>query len=91
MRFPTLGDERAYKSRCWIMMAMMIMKKTSIFPGYCSVLKIQQKIITPIFLNTEGNIFERYKKFNGLEGNSPETFTETNRGSTTQPDARRYQ
>ncbi len=38
------------------------------------------------FLNTEGNIFDRYKKYNGLEGNSPEVFTETNRGSTTQPD-----
>jgi cell surface protein SprA len=39
------------------------------------------------FLNTEGNIFERYKKYNGLDGNSPDTFTDTNRGSTTQPDA----
>ena len=38
------------------------------------------------FLNTEGNIFERYKQYNGLEGNSPDTFTNTNRGSTTQPD-----
>ncbi|RZW55774.1 MAG: cell surface protein SprA [Flavobacteriaceae bacterium] len=38
------------------------------------------------FLNTEGNIFERYKQYNGLEGNSPDTFTDTNRGSTTQPD-----
>jgi cell surface protein SprA len=38
------------------------------------------------FLNTEGDIFERYKKYNGLQGNSPETFTETNRGSTPQPD-----
>ncbi|MCB0444090.1 MAG: cell surface protein SprA, partial [Gelidibacter sp.] len=38
------------------------------------------------FLNTNGNIFERYKHYNGLEGNSPDTFTDTNRGSTTQPD-----
>ena len=38
------------------------------------------------FLNTDGNIFDRYKRYNGLEGNSPETFTNTNRGSTTQPD-----
>ncbi len=38
------------------------------------------------FLNTEGNIFERYKLYNGLEGNSPDTFTDTDRGSTTQPD-----
>ena len=27
------------------------------------------------FLNTEGNIFERYKKYNGVEGNTPETFS----------------
>jgi cell surface protein SprA len=38
------------------------------------------------FLNTDGNIFERYKKYNGLDGNSPDTFSDTNRGSTTQPD-----
>jgi len=35
------------------------------------------------YLNTEGDIFERYKKYNGLEGNSPDTVSETNRGSTT--------
>ena len=39
------------------------------------------------FLNTEGDIFERYKEYNGAQGNSPDTFTDTNRGSTTQPDA----
>ena len=38
------------------------------------------------FLNTDGNIFERYKRYNGPDGNSPDTFTDTNRGSTTQPD-----
>ena len=38
------------------------------------------------FLNTTGDVFERYKKYNGLEGNSPDTFTQTNRGSTTEPD-----
>ncbi|WP_225036796.1 cell surface protein SprA [Winogradskyella sp. SM1960] len=38
------------------------------------------------YLNTDGDIFERYKKYNGTEGNTPETFTDTNRGSTTQPD-----
>ena len=38
------------------------------------------------YLNREGDIFERYKKYNGLEGNSPDTFSETNRGSTPQPD-----
>ncbi|TGV00912.1 T9SS outer membrane translocon Sov/SprA [Flavivirga rizhaonensis] len=38
------------------------------------------------FLNTEGNIFERYKKYNGVEGNTPETFTDTDRAANTQPD-----
>ena len=38
------------------------------------------------YLNTEGDIFERYKKYNGQEGNTPDIFTDTNRGSTTQPD-----
>ena len=38
------------------------------------------------YLNTDGDIFERYKKYNGVEGNTPDTFTDTNRGSTTQPD-----
>lgn len=38
------------------------------------------------FLQADGDIFERYKLYNGLEGNSPDTFTDTNRGSTPQPD-----
>ena len=38
------------------------------------------------YLNSSGDIFERYKRYNGLEGNSPDVFSETNRGSTTQPD-----
>ncbi|QDO95636.1 cell surface protein SprA [Formosa sediminum] len=38
------------------------------------------------YLNTTGTIFDRYKYYNGLDGNSPDTFTDTNRGSTTLPD-----
>jgi cell surface protein SprA len=38
------------------------------------------------FLNATGSIFERYKYYNGTEGNSPVTVTDTNRGSTTVPD-----
>ena len=38
------------------------------------------------FLNAEGGIFERYKKYNGSQGNSPDTFTDTNRGAAPQPD-----
>ncbi|AUP81582.1 T9SS outer membrane translocon Sov/SprA [Flavivirga eckloniae] len=38
------------------------------------------------FLNTDGDVFERYKKFNGVEGNTPETFSDTQRAANTQPD-----
>ncbi|WP_083478270.1 cell surface protein SprA [Lacinutrix himadriensis] len=38
------------------------------------------------FLNTDGDVFERYKRYNGVDGNSPDTFSDTNRGSSTQPD-----
>ena len=38
------------------------------------------------YLNTEGDVLERYKRYNGVDGNSPDTFSDTNRGSTAQPD-----
>lgn len=38
------------------------------------------------FLQAEGGILNRYKNYNGTEGNSPVEVTDTNRGSTTQPD-----
>lgn len=38
------------------------------------------------FLNRTGSILERYRDFNGLEGNSPESINAQNRGSTTLPD-----
>lgn len=38
------------------------------------------------FLNQSGNIFDRYKMYNGLDGNSPETISDTDRGSSSQPD-----
>jgi cell surface protein SprA len=38
------------------------------------------------FLNTTGDIFDRYRQYNGQEGNTPDIFTQTNRGSSTQPD-----
>ena len=38
------------------------------------------------FLQAEGNIIERYRHYNGTQGNSPVEVTDTNRGSTTQPD-----
>ena len=38
------------------------------------------------FLNASGDIFERYKRYNGVEGNTPDTFSQTDRGANTQPD-----
>lgn len=38
------------------------------------------------YLNTDGGVLERYKKYNGTEGNSPTQVTDTNRGNTTIPD-----
>nr|WP_198513417.1 cell surface protein SprA [Confluentibacter lentus] len=38
------------------------------------------------FLNTDGDIFDRYKQYNGVEGNTPDTFSNTDRGANTQPD-----
>jgi cell surface protein SprA len=38
------------------------------------------------YLNTPGTILERYKNYNGVEGNSIVDITNANRGSTTVPD-----
>ncbi len=38
------------------------------------------------FLQAEGNILRRYDNYNGTQGNSPVEVTNTNRGSTAQPD-----
>ena len=38
------------------------------------------------FLNASGSVFDRYKKYNGTDGNSPIDVSNTNRGSSTVPD-----
>ena len=38
------------------------------------------------FLQADGDVINRYRQYNGTEGNSPVEVTDTNRGSTTQPD-----
>ena len=38
------------------------------------------------FLNVEGSVLERYKGYNGLQGNSPVNVSDTNRGNSTVPD-----
>lgn len=38
------------------------------------------------FLNVQGSVLERYKNYNGLQGNSPINVSDTNRGNTTLPD-----
>ncbi len=42
------------------------------------------------FLQAEGDIVNRYKNYNGTQGNSPSEVTQTNRGSTTLPDVEDY-
>jgi cell surface protein SprA len=59
--------------------------EAQIFSGYASLLDPSNDNYV-YFLNTEGDIFDRYKKYNNVEGNSPDVFSDTNRGSTTQPD-----
>ena len=38
------------------------------------------------FVQASGGIVNRYKNYNGTEGNSPIAFSDTNRGSTAEPD-----
>ncbi|KAF2511952.1 T9SS outer membrane translocon Sov/SprA [Flavobacterium foetidum] len=38
------------------------------------------------YLNTDGGVLNRYKKYNGVEGNSAVSVDDPNRGSTTLPD-----
>ncbi|KAF2509937.1 cell surface protein SprA [Flavobacterium zhairuonense] len=38
------------------------------------------------YLNTDGDVINRYKKYNGTEGNSAVSIDDPNRGSTTLPD-----
>lgn len=42
------------------------------------------------FLQRDGDIVNRYKNYNGTQGNSPVEVTQTNRGSTTLPDVEDY-
>ena len=55
-------------------------------PGNFNELSDPSKDNYAYFLNTDGDVFERYKKFNGVEGNTPDSFSNTDRGANTQPD-----
>ncbi|AEH01225.1 cell surface protein SprA [Lacinutrix sp. 5H-3-7-4] len=55
-------------------------------PGFVAALPDPSADNYSYYLSEEGNLLERYKKYNGVDGNSPDTFSDTNRGSTTQPD-----
>lgn len=56
------------------------------FPAAFSTLTDPANDNYKYFLTAEGDILNRYKGYNGTQGNSPDIFSETNRGSTTQPD-----
>jgi len=38
------------------------------------------------YLSASGNVIERYRNYNGVEGNSPVSLSDSNRGSSTLPD-----
>ncbi|MFG6684961.1 cell surface protein SprA [Mariniflexile sp. HNIBRBA6329] len=59
---------------------------TSALPGGYNLLADPSKDNYSYFLNTDGNIFDRYKNYNGVEGNTPDSFSNTDRGANTQPD-----
>ena len=40
-----------------------------------------------IFFTSRRSIINRYKNYNGTQGNSPIAFSDTDRGSTAEPDA----
>jgi cell surface protein SprA len=81
--FSTLGDNRTNQDVG--LDGYNDAEEASVYPAFAGLEDPANDNYT-YFLNTEGNIYERYKKYNGMQGNSPDTFTETNRGSTTQPD-----
>ena len=39
------------------------------------------------FVAAQGGVLNRYKNYNGSQGNSPIAFSNTNRGNTTEPDS----
>ena len=39
------------------------------------------------FVASKGGVLDRYKNYNGSQGNSPVAFSDTNRGNTTEPDS----
>ena len=55
------------------------------FPTYSSLNDPANDNYT-YFLNADGDIFDRYKRYNGVQGNSPDTFSDTDRGANAQPD-----
>ena len=60
-------------------------EEANAFPDFAGVDDPTQDNYT-FFLNTSGDIFERYREFNGLQGNTPDEFSDDNRGSTVDPD-----
>ena len=39
------------------------------------------------FVSAKGGVLDRYKNYNGTQGNSPVAFSDTDRGNTTEPDS----
>ena len=61
-------------------------EEASLFPSSFSGLLDPANDNYQYYLGAEGNVLERYKRYNGLQGNSPDNLSDTDRGSTTFPD-----
>jgi len=61
-------------------------EEASNFPNGFSGLEDPASDNYQYYLATEGDVLQRYKRYNGLQGNTPDSFSDTDRGSTTFPD-----
>ncbi len=81
--FDTTGDERTNQDVGFD--GYNNAEEAAAFPAF-STLPDPARDDYRFFLNGEGGVLERYREYNGTEGNSPDAFSDTDRGATTQPD-----
>jgi len=81
--FDTEGDERDNQDIGYD--GINDIEEAALFPAFAA-LPDPASDNYQYFLQAEGDIVTRYKQYNGLEGNSPVNVSDTDRGSTTQPD-----
>lgn len=60
-------------------------EEAALYPAFAAAVDPAKDNYT-FYLSTEGTVIERYKNYNGLQGNSPVAVTDNNRGNSTLPD-----